>query len=578
MGDEGHQDLLSYLGVRVPSPTKFGSKQGHGTLQRSSDDGQPARVDQPNDDTSALLSLLLDGSDSLALFGGVPPTFIPPPHGTATIVFSDVAGGAKLWEVDPEAMYEALSMYVQLVRELLEEHCGYEVASEAGAFMAAFASPVGAVRWCLDLQRSLLDLPWPKNLLLHDGCGVVSAGNDAAGSALWKGLKIRMGADYGTVNGTVSRSHQRTEYFGLPVYQAACLGGLAHGGQVLLSADLYQSLQLEGDLDTVLGGTVAVQAFTHLTLKGMPHLCDIHSVVPGSLAARVFPPLNPATAEPLTIGGLVTSLECQRARVARLCYLQCKMAQFCTDLQCTNRGANFLTWVETQELTIQRLRAQVECMPQAHEKKAEISTSSASLPSPSASPWITALANRIQSVLDRKKVDSIRVHVKIEVPPSGPASQNAEPLAHHVDVESLEDQLQVAVRRIADLDDISLAMNEENQALLQSLSLTRDTLRRLETDKYELCEEVNKLEQINTLQEEHMATVRQLKTKGRLGQHSVGVQVDQTRHQTPDTTVQTAPPAPVSAEALELREECQALHAQLAQATEVMLLCVSRRV
>jgi hypothetical protein len=41
--------------------------------------------------------------------------------------------------------------------------------SGEGSFCMAFASTLDAVEWCIDVQRSLMEVEWPKELLEHPG-------------------------------------------------------------------------------------------------------------------------------------------------------------------------------------------------------------------------------------------------------------------------------------------------------------------------------------------------------------------------------------------------------------------------
>ena len=61
-------------------------------------------------------------------------------------------------------MDHSLKLHDDVVRGALKELHGYEVKSEGGAFMLAFASPVEAARCCIKIQYALLDVDWPAEL------------------------------------------------------------------------------------------------------------------------------------------------------------------------------------------------------------------------------------------------------------------------------------------------------------------------------------------------------------------------------------------------------------------------------
>ena len=56
------------------------------------------------------------------------------------------------------------------LRSLTAKHHGYESATEGDSFIIAFHNVESAVRFCLEAQESLLDLPWPEALLQTPGC------------------------------------------------------------------------------------------------------------------------------------------------------------------------------------------------------------------------------------------------------------------------------------------------------------------------------------------------------------------------------------------------------------------------
>ena len=45
-----------------------------------------------------------------------------------------------------------MAKHNDIMREYLLKHSGYEVKTEGDAFMVAFADPVSAMRWCLEIQ------------------------------------------------------------------------------------------------------------------------------------------------------------------------------------------------------------------------------------------------------------------------------------------------------------------------------------------------------------------------------------------------------------------------------------------
>lgn len=83
------------------------------------------------------------------------------PEGQVTFVFTDVQNSTKLWEHAQSGMNKGLEKHDALMRMLLKQFNGYEVKTEGDAFMVTFFSVLDAVRWCLAVQRGLLDIVWP---------------------------------------------------------------------------------------------------------------------------------------------------------------------------------------------------------------------------------------------------------------------------------------------------------------------------------------------------------------------------------------------------------------------------------
>jgi predicted ATPase/class 3 adenylate cyclase len=130
-----------------------------------------------------------------------------PPTGTITFLFTDIAGSARLWELDARAMQTALARHDKLLGLAIEERGGYVFKTVGDAFCAAFPTGPEALETALETQRRLLSAEWEHN----------------------EPLRVRMALHTGT-------AEQRDgDYFGPPLNRVARLLSAAHGGQVLLS-------------------------------------------------------------------------------------------------------------------------------------------------------------------------------------------------------------------------------------------------------------------------------------------------------------------------------------------------------
>ncbi|MEV0251682.1 adenylate/guanylate cyclase domain-containing protein [Nocardia sp. NPDC050712] len=157
------------------------------------------------------------------------------PDGHVVIAFSDIEGSTALNErLGDRVWVKLLGRHDRLIRKLVAEHGGHIVKSQGDGFMIAFAEPEQAVRCSLDVQHAL-------------GNGAALAGREP--------IRVRIGIHMGT---SVRRGD---DLFGRNVAMAARVAGQADGGEVLVSAAVWEALGAERDL--------AVRAEREVELKGL---------------------------------------------------------------------------------------------------------------------------------------------------------------------------------------------------------------------------------------------------------------------------------------------------------------------
>lgn len=207
------------------------------------------------------------------------------PTGRIALVFTDVQGSSTLWEKAPTVMRVALDLHNGLLRRLLDERGGYEVKTEGDAFMVAFGDPVSAVRWCVDVQRALVSLDWPPELLaLLDAAEV----RDEYGTAIFRGLRVRMGVHLDEPEAVPDPRTGRMDYFGPPVNRAARIAGSAQGGQILVGGDAWRAVEPR----IVELGLVRSRRLGARVLRGLAEPEELVEVLPEVFRARVFPELR----------------------------------------------------------------------------------------------------------------------------------------------------------------------------------------------------------------------------------------------------------------------------------------------
>jgi class 3 adenylate cyclase len=215
------------------------------------------------------------------------------PEGEVTFVFTDVQNSTKLWEACPTGMNEGLEKHDALLRELLKRFRGYEVKTEGDAFMVTFFNAIDAVLWCIAVQRQLLQIDWPQNLLQQPGACVEYAKGDAEKKTpCFAGIRIRMGINTGRPNCRRNPITGRMDYFGPVVNRAARVSDSSHGGQIICTAEVHEALQAalkEGRFPEA----VDVAELGSFNYKGIPQPVQVFQITPAELAGRLpFPPLR----------------------------------------------------------------------------------------------------------------------------------------------------------------------------------------------------------------------------------------------------------------------------------------------
>jgi len=197
------------------------------------------------------------------------------PVGRVTLVFTDIQGSTRLWEQAQEVARHSLRAHDAVMRASLHRHGGYEVKTEGDAFMVAFAHPVSALEFCLEVQRELHAHPWSPDLL---------ALPEAAEAPGFRGLRVRMGVHIGEPEARTRGN--KVDYFGPMVNRAARIASAGHGGQILASKEAWNLARSKLRDDT------AATRLGEFGLRGLAGTQEIVQVLPVELAERTFPPIK----------------------------------------------------------------------------------------------------------------------------------------------------------------------------------------------------------------------------------------------------------------------------------------------
>jgi predicted ATPase/class 3 adenylate cyclase len=190
--------------------------------------------------------------------GGAIVTFVPPqPTGTVTLLFTDIEGSTRLWELHPEVMAMALQRHDTLLRSAIESAGGYVFKTVGDAFCSTFTSAEDALQAAGAAQRALHAEPWPPEAV----------------------LRVRMALHTGECE------ERDGDYFGPAVNRTARLEATAHGGQVVVSGTTAALVQ-----EHLPTGVCLVDLGSHY-LKDLDRPEDVFQLTVDGIQAD-FPPLR----------------------------------------------------------------------------------------------------------------------------------------------------------------------------------------------------------------------------------------------------------------------------------------------
>ena len=204
------------------------------------------------------------------------------PAGTVTFLFSDIEGSTRLLKALGRERYgDVLRRHNEVLRTAFTAHEGIEIDRQGDAFFFVFRSAGAAVHASVAAQRAMAEAEWPEN----------------------GRVRVRMGLHTGEA------SVSGEGYVGFAVHQAARLGDLGHGGQILCSRTT--AALVEHELPTGLG----VRDLGETRLPGLDRPEPVFQVVADGLPER-FPPIGvrrPSSAPPAPEGPRLLEREAELA-------------------------------------------------------------------------------------------------------------------------------------------------------------------------------------------------------------------------------------------------------------------------
>jgi predicted ATPase/class 3 adenylate cyclase len=179
------------------------------------------------------------------------------PHGTVTLLFTDIVGSTQLWDTAPAAMATALERHDEILRASIGNAGGWVFKTVGDAFCASFETAEAAILAAAEAQRALTAQQW--------------SGETP--------IVVRMGVHTGACQ------ERDGDYFGPPVNRVSRLEAVAHGGQVVLSHAVAQLVA-----DSLPAG-VQLRALGEHRLKDLQRPEEVFQLVIEGLPDE-FPPLR----------------------------------------------------------------------------------------------------------------------------------------------------------------------------------------------------------------------------------------------------------------------------------------------
>jgi predicted ATPase/class 3 adenylate cyclase len=191
---------------------------------------------------------------------------MPPPTGTITFLFTDIAGSSRLWERFPVDMRRSLARHDEIVRTAVAANEGFVFKTVGDAFCVAFDTAVDALRAAADTQTALAGEPWEKT----------------------GPLAVRMALHVGAAE------LRDNDYFGDALNRVSRILAGAHGEQTLLS------LPVEALVRDHLPAAVALRDLGEHRLRGLDRPEHLYQLVLDG-HRRDFPPLQTLIATPTNL-------------------------------------------------------------------------------------------------------------------------------------------------------------------------------------------------------------------------------------------------------------------------------------
>ncbi len=173
------------------------------------------------------------------------PDWASAPEGTVTILFSDIEDSTVLTEkLGDRAWMALLQKHNALIRQQVRAHGGFEVKTIGDGFMVAFQSARRALECAIQIQKAFAAPEAPVLRQAQDGQAEALSVHPEALEG-WGGLGFALRVRIGLHAGEAIKD--KDDFYGKNVILASRIGGIATGGQILVSSLLKDLTESSGD-------------------------------------------------------------------------------------------------------------------------------------------------------------------------------------------------------------------------------------------------------------------------------------------------------------------------------------------
>ncbi len=206
--------------------------------------------------------------------------------GLVSMVACRPSVSAELWQAMPETVSRAVVLIQRAIGQHMTPHSGTVLSTSAALTVLAFADPLAAVRFCVQLQLALVEIQWPQELVQHPHGQPKYDGH--SGAVVFRGLAASLAVHCGQLEMIHNPLTGQTEPVGPGLHAIEKLSAMGQGGQILATHALWDALEPTGQ--AALEAKVTTTDPVLLPGQSAPH--PLHHILPEPWAAQPHNPLR----------------------------------------------------------------------------------------------------------------------------------------------------------------------------------------------------------------------------------------------------------------------------------------------